>query len=289
VKSLNDLVIAFDYSVLDTDTADYLKQKEINIRGIASKAFGDLGKELKEVQDRLAQHRYGCFEEWYTGFGLKKQTVYNYINYHNLIVQQLDNKELIEALPRSLAYEIAKSSAHQDLKQKVLSGDITTTKEYQKLLKEQKDEIQLLTEDNATLRQANKELEKTKPGVIERQVEVIPPDVKQKLLEVKTLERQYNELSIENKRLKFEVEANKNPVDGHLEMEAKVSTFTGRVKNFLRDMAPLGYLGQEVLKSSPGAQKEYESAIMALEKWCSDMRDVMVKPTKEKIIEVEVL
>jgi len=275
----------FDYSIIDTETASYLKQKEVDLRGIASKVYSDMGKGLMDARERLAKRGYGCFCEWVESIGISTDSAYNYINYHKLLSEQFEKRELLELLPKKLVYEAAKPSAPDDLRQKVLSGNITTVKEYQAEVKARKAAEAKAKELERQLVEA----QNREPEVIEKQVEVIPHDVQQKLSEAKILKQQYNELATENKRLKFEVEANKNPVDGHLEMEAKVSTFTGRVKNFLRDMAPLGYLGQEVLKSSPGAQKEYESAIMALEKWCSDMRDVMVKPTKEKIIEVEVL
>jgi hypothetical protein len=125
----------FNYSDLDVNTADYLKQKEINMREIVGKAYTDLGRELKEAQEKLSNHRNGIFEEWYTSLGFKKQTVYNYINRYNLIVQSLDNKELIEELPLNLVYEVAKPSADKKLKQKVLDGEIDNLKDYKELSK----------------------------------------------------------------------------------------------------------------------------------------------------------
>jgi hypothetical protein len=107
-----------------------LKQKENNMREIVGNAYTQLGKELKEAQEALANNRTGIFEEWYTALGFKKQTVYNMINRYNLIVQQLDNKELIEELPLRLTYEIAKKNAPAELKQKVLDGEVKTLKDY---------------------------------------------------------------------------------------------------------------------------------------------------------------
>lgn len=121
--------IKFDYSSIDTETAKYLRQKEDIIRGIASRTCLDLGRELKETRDRLANYRNGCFEEWYTSLGFKRQTVYNYINYHNFILQQLENKELLESLPKPVVYEAAKPSAPEEIKKGVLSGDIQTIKQ----------------------------------------------------------------------------------------------------------------------------------------------------------------
>ena len=140
------------------------------------------------------------------------------------------------------------------------------------------------------LRQQLTEAHNKQPEVIERQVEVIPSDVERELLNARVAITDHNRLSDENKRLKLELEATKaSTLNGTLTMEAKVSTFTGRIKIFLREMAPLGYLGHEVMGTSPQAQKEYERAIAALERWCGDMRDAMVRPREEKTIDVEVM
>ncbi|MFA5385901.1 MAG: DUF3102 domain-containing protein [Eubacteriales bacterium] len=126
------------------------------------------------------------------------------------------------------------------------------------------------------------------PRIIER--EVIPPEAQRQISEAKATANQLNKVSDENKRLKLELEALKsNSIDDRLSMEAKVSTFTGRIKEFIRQMSPLGYLGQEVMRTSPKAQKDYENSIKALEKWCQDMRDAMIRPKENKIIEAEVI
>lgn len=46
-----------------------------------------------------------------------------------------EQRNLIEDLPVSLTYEIAKPSANPELKQKVLDGEIKTLKEYKELEK----------------------------------------------------------------------------------------------------------------------------------------------------------
>lgn len=120
--------------------------------------------------------------------------------------------------------------------------------------------------------------------------EVVPEAVQRQLSEAQMKAREIDKVKAENKKLRFELESAKaNPVDDRLEMEAKVSTFTGRIKTFLREMAPLGYMGQEVMRTSPQAQREYETSIVALEKWCQDMRDAMISPRETKIIDVEVI
>ena len=40
----------FKYEQLDESTADFLRQKESNMREIVGKAYTELGRELKEAQ-----------------------------------------------------------------------------------------------------------------------------------------------------------------------------------------------------------------------------------------------
>ena len=134
---------AFNYSQLNKETASYLKEKEENVRvlnGLIGEGLTDLGKELKEANDKLAKHGYGCFEEWYISLGFKKTGVYQLIQRYNLIVHNVDNQDLIEQLPPSLSYEIAKPSAKEELVKKVLEGEITSRKEYKELEEKLKQE-----------------------------------------------------------------------------------------------------------------------------------------------------
>ncbi|AOY76893.1 DUF3102 domain-containing protein [Clostridium formicaceticum] len=90
------------------------------MREIVGRAYTDLGRELKEAQDKLAQHGYGCFGEWLESIGFKQRNAYRLIErYEKLILPNWHNRELLEDLPVSLTYEISKPSADQELKQKV--------------------------------------------------------------------------------------------------------------------------------------------------------------------------
>ena len=107
------------------------------------KAYTELGRELKEAQDRLAKHGYGCFEEWYTALGFKRQSVYNYIHRYTFL-QQLENQKDIESfeeLPAPLQYAVSNPKAEStpekaQAKAEVLAGDIATLKEYRERIKE---------------------------------------------------------------------------------------------------------------------------------------------------------
>jgi hypothetical protein len=77
----------------------------------------DLGRELKEAQDRLAGSRYdGVFVKWFESIGFKKDKVYDLIRRYNLVFgisESGGDISLIEDLPVSLTYEIAKPSAEK--------------------------------------------------------------------------------------------------------------------------------------------------------------------------------
>lgn len=168
---------AFDYSAVKPDIAQYLKQKELIIEGVFHKARFEVGKELKEAQEHLSKNGYGCFGQWCESMGFSREMSSRLIRYNELIVNNVDKRELIEAMPVSLIDAVAKPSAPQELKEAVLNGNITTHKEYQELKKKLEEEIKAKTdaetrvdnlakqledseEENQELRQANKDLSK---------------------------------------------------------------------------------------------------------------------------------
>lgn len=122
----------FNYSQLQPEMANFLREKETNMKEIVGSAYTRIGKELKEAKDQLAgDNQYnGYFQKWYESLGFKKDKVYGLINRYELIVGNKKYKRLIENLPLSLTYEMAKDSADPELNQLVLDGDITSHKEY---------------------------------------------------------------------------------------------------------------------------------------------------------------
>ena len=132
----------FDYNALDSDISKFLQDKEMKIKQSASTIiyhYTQLGKYFKETQDVLSKNGYGCFAEWFTSLGFKKDNVYNLIGRYNLIVGNYDKRDLIETLPVSLTYEMAKKSADPKLNEKVFNGEIVNLKEYRQLKKQKKE------------------------------------------------------------------------------------------------------------------------------------------------------
>lgn len=153
ISAQNDVLILenydFDYTAIDMTTAEYLKQKEYAIKNIFSKAYTEIGEILAEAQDKLANHSGGIFEKWYESLGFKKDKVYRLISRYKLVIANSENRVIVENLPLSLSYEIAKETCSNDLKEKVLSGEIKTLKEFNEA-KEQNtgiDKIEVFIDD----------------------------------------------------------------------------------------------------------------------------------------------
>ena len=245
----------FNYSTVDEETARFLKQRELAIEGVYRQALSDVGEMLVEVQERLSKKGYGCFQEWANSMGLDKNKVYRAIQQRNLIVSNGDKRELIEAMQPSLAREVARPSAPPELKAAVLAGDITSHKEYQEAIKALKDiekakadSDRLVQEQSQRLQKMSDELEQSKVAqkmladlkkpdtvTVEKRIEVIPPDYEKLKFKLDTLEN-------ENKLLKLQADTRTHE-DERDDYLTKASTFTARIRNFIRDMAAIGYLG----------------------------------------------
>lgn len=120
----------------DKNTMEYLMEQTYKIHNTYSKAATELGKIFNETQKKLSNHYAGVFEKWYVALGFAKKTVYRYMDRYRLIesCQNDTTKKLVEALPLSLSYEIAKENVNQELKEMVLNGEIKTLKEFKEYL-----------------------------------------------------------------------------------------------------------------------------------------------------------
>lgn len=150
----------FDYSSIDEDTKTFLKEQEVAMHLTMSKAYTKLGEILYKTQETLAVRGYGCFLEWIGSLGLKKTKAYTLIDRYKLILdfQNSEKQRVVEQLPISLAYEISKKSANEELKEMVLNGDIKTLKEYREyrdMDKEPKKVEEKITDKKLVLELAN--------------------------------------------------------------------------------------------------------------------------------------
>lgn len=198
----------FDYSIVDDTTAQFLKLKEQELQSIVLNSSIQLGEKLIEAQEKLASFKTGTFEKWFNSIGLKKQTVYNYINQAKFVHQMDEYKqiEMFQELPTTLKTEISKPSAKPEAVEMVLSGDIKTTKEYREL------ENQLKAKDEQIKLQAQMidDLNEQEAEVVEKEVivEKVPEDYQQ----LKQSTKIVDEITRENQALKAEQEALKQRI-----------------------------------------------------------------------------
>jgi len=219
--TLNEVSTNFDYSIVDDTIAQFLKVKEQELQSIVLNSSIQLGETLIEAQDKLAKYGEGTFVKWFESIGLKRQSVYNYINqckfFHQM--EKVEQIEMFQELPTTLKTEISKPSAKPEAVDKVLTGDIKTTKEYREL------EKRLKAKDKQIEMQAQMidDLNEQETEVVEKEVivEKVPDDY-QKL---KQSTKIVDEITKENQALKAEQEALKQRIvdsEKALQEKAKV-------------------------------------------------------------------
>ena len=288
----------FDYSLVDNETADFLKEREYTINGIAEDARIKIGKELKKAQDKLANHDKGVFYKWFESGGLNKHQVYYYINLVELSTN-LDNvqKDNFLSAPKSLQKEVMKKDTPDGLKQKVLDGDITTHKEYKQLQQEKSELEQEKSQLESQLEQAQrseeiarKQLEDEQdkePEVIEREVvkEVVPDEVKQQLEQFKQkFERENNNAN----ELRDELQKYRNSFSDpnqayeekeltRLERESSINAhkIAISIQNFIKENSVETYRLDTVIKANPKSKERLEENVALLKEFTSNLEAVL--------------
>lgn len=179
---MNEIALSdFDYSLVETETAQKLKALSNQLDGIYQNYSVVVGEVLYKAQQELASYDNGTFQKWVASKGISKSNAYNYINTYRL-VQQLDNpkeREIFLKQPQRIKNEMSKPSANPEVNQAVFDGDIKTHKEYKELERQ----LKLARSANDSLREKNERLAKqalkssevkTIEKVIEK--EVVPQD-----------------------------------------------------------------------------------------------------------------
>ena len=141
---------AFDYSGLDAQTVDdlhfaedeYRHGKKLAERGLVhmSNAIAAAHDALCGVVQLLDNSKHGnrgddSFRAWCCSIGITKSTAYNLLQVSALMDGSSPRQRaILEALPPTLLYAVAKPSAPAELVEKVKNGEVSTNKEYQDLL-----------------------------------------------------------------------------------------------------------------------------------------------------------
>lgn len=111
----------FDYGTVDKETENIMKQAVDKMCLITQNTKFVMGEQLNMVQERLAgNNQYdGFFGKWYSALGLKKDVVYDCINYYKVLVANSEN-EMIQELSFSKVCEVAKIKGDIELQKEVI-------------------------------------------------------------------------------------------------------------------------------------------------------------------------
>lgn len=147
---------AFDYSGLTDQTVENLHFAEDEYRHgkqMAERGLVHMGNAIAAAHDALCgvvqlldNSKHGnrgddSFRAWCCSIGIAKSTAYNLLQVSALMDGSSPRQRaILEALPPTLLYAVAKPSAPAELVEQVKTGDITTYKEYQELLAQVKAE-----------------------------------------------------------------------------------------------------------------------------------------------------
>lgn len=141
---------AFDYSGLTDQTVEDLHFAEDEYRHgkqMAERGLVHMGNAIAAAHDALCgvvqsldNSKHGnrgddSFRAWCCSIGITKSTAYNLLQVSALLDGSSPRQRaILEALPPTLLYAVAKPSAPAELVEQVKNGDITTNKQYQEAM-----------------------------------------------------------------------------------------------------------------------------------------------------------
>ncbi|MFF9653774.1 hypothetical protein [Streptomyces sp. NPDC014622] len=146
----------FDYSLVDNETATKLEKYEKQLNRIYNSYSIEVGEILYNAHEDLSNYGDGTFIKWAESKGIKKASVYNYINAYKF-VQRLDKpeeKDTFLSQPKTLQYAMSKPSAKEEINQEVFNGNVKTSQEYKEMerkAKEYEQQLKKRDEQNAQL------------------------------------------------------------------------------------------------------------------------------------------
>ncbi|MCM3140477.1 hypothetical protein M3573_19550 [Bacillus safensis] len=265
-------VSEFNYKLLEVSTADFLRRKEEKLREIVCRAYTEIGRELKEAQEELSKNGYGCFRDWCTFIGVDKMKATRLIQRYTMIATSCgEQADLLEDLPVSLTYEIARPSAEstepkRQAKQAVLDGEVKTLKEYRELLAEKE-----LAEKRAQEAESQRHLAEKEADLLRaklERVEEVEPTTVTEYVEVETTDPK---LVAENDRYKelfgdiSMYEGRTTRVTNGDAITYTVYEFSEDVRKFVEKYGHLTHFVQEFNGMISEGKQEYKKAIHAMQ------------------------
>ena len=169
----------FDYAVLPADLAISLKLHEDRFIAVRNRATYEMGKEIYEAQQELANNKNGCFQAWVENLGISYQTGYDLIAiYQNAgtdIIKLFDNKKLSQTvsvmLLKSTEAVVEKALAKVESGEKVTVSDVREWKAIEAELEAEKRRSEEFRIEANQRRQTIRELE-IKTGQLQTELEI---------------------------------------------------------------------------------------------------------------------
>lgn len=239
----------FDYSGLPEQTVATLHLAEngyLHGKKLAEKGLVYMGDNIALAHDELCGVVAQCdnskhgnrgedsFRAWCLHIGITKDSAYRLLQVSALLDGSSPRQRaILEALPPTLLYAVAKPSAPQELVEKVKNGEVTTNKAYQDLLKENQ---QLRTERVEAMNRADR---------AERKLEAAHADI--------------NGLAEQNSRLKDRATAAEAREEEAWKMQSKAETRAQEAEKQLegsRQVAEAAKLRGDKLKAENDALKK---------------------------------
>lgn len=165
----------FDYSGLDKQTVEDLHFAEDEYRHgkkLAERGLVHMGNAIAAAHDALCDtvvqqldngqfaKKEDTFRAWCCSIGITKSTAYNLLQVSALMDGSSPRQRaILEALPPTLLYAVAKPSAPEELVEKVKNGEVSTNKEYQALLAQIRKKDEALAAEKARADAAEKSVQ----------------------------------------------------------------------------------------------------------------------------------
>lgn len=206
----------FDYSLIDVQLAEKLKQYDKQLNRIYNNYAAEVGEVLYNANKEFSNPKDGTFVKWIEYKGFKRQSAYNYMNIYKAFqnLESIEEQEKFLSQPKSLQYEMSKPSANEEANQAVFNGDVKTRKEYKELEKQLKQRDEEKSQLESQLEQARRsesiarkqleDAEDREPEVVEKYME--PEDYQEIKESNKQLKNYLDEVSNHNKKLNADIE-----------------------------------------------------------------------------------
>lgn len=109
------------YETVDKEISKTMRQAVDTMTLVTQNTKFVIGEQLSKVQEKLSgDNQYnGFFQRWFSALGLKKDFVYDCINYYKVLVANSDN-QMIQSLQFSKVCEVAKIKDNIELQKKVI-------------------------------------------------------------------------------------------------------------------------------------------------------------------------